>query len=107
MVINCKEPTEHYSSGRELLLTWDINKDESLSKSELLASIQAYIDCETPDLGGLCPIPISNEELLFIKKCYENYNGNINAICPPPTSYNFYIIIIAIAVLALLLIFRK
>lgn len=98
-MIKCKEPTEHYSSGRALLLAWDTDMNKWLSENETEEAVLAYLGYVQPSL--------TFDEMEYVAKCYMDYDGDINAMCPPPTSYNFYIIIIAIAILALLLIFRK
>ena len=91
MTVRCKEPTEHYSSGRALLLAWDTNMNEWLEEGETTAAILAYLKN-----GAL-----NQDEIAFIFRCYEDYGGDINAICPKSMEW-WHWVVIAIIVLIIL-----
>ena len=69
-LITCDE-AEHYPSGRALLEHYDTDSDGVLTQAE---TVQAIMD-------GLDEI-INIAETTFIYKCYEDYSGVINDMCP-------------------------
>lgn len=69
MTVTCDAPTSHFSSGCELLLHYDVDKDGLINLSELT---QSHSDYES----GI----ITEEEFDFVSDAY--INGGINVICP-------------------------
>jgi len=69
MPVTCDAPTSHFSSGCELVLHYDANKDGNIDIDELN---QSYTDYE----NGI----ITEEEFDFVSDAYINYG--INVICP-------------------------
>jgi len=69
--ITCYEATEHYASGRDLLLYYDPNGDGVLTQQEAASAI-------LDSLSGV----INSAEGLFIAFCWETYAGVINDMCP-------------------------
>lgn len=69
--ITCDE-AEHYLSGRALLEHYDTDSDGVLTQAE---TVQAILD-------GLDDI-INIAEMVFVYRCYEDYSGVINDMCPP------------------------
>ena len=66
-MIKCKEPTEHYSSGRALLKAWDTDKNGFISGAESARAI-AQLPGEPP---------LTMEEINFIYTCYTEHGGSI------------------------------
>ena len=101
-MVECNKPTEHYSSGRALLLAWDkIIKDKTLSEEELLKAILSYL---LYDPTKLAESPITLDEVNFLYDCNQNYNGDINKMCPPllPTSFYMFLFVVGVITLYLL-----
>ena len=103
-MVTCNEPTENYSNGRALLLAWDANKDKTISKEDVDVAVKALIDCRT---DYLCPVPISDREIAFIHRCYDDYNGDINKMCPSPIPTTFYMFLFVVGVITLYLLGGK
>lgn len=72
--VDCTHPTPYHSSGRELLIWWDKDKDGVLSESETEEAILAYLGYGEGD--------ITINELDLIIECYFDYVGVIDDICP-------------------------
>ena len=89
-MITCKDPTEHYSSGRELLLAWDTDMNKWLSENESEQAILAY-------LGYVQP-PLTLDEMEYVAKCYMDYGGDINAMCPKQDNNAILTLIILIGI---------
>lgn len=71
-IVTCTDPTVHFASGCDLLKYYDSDGDGILSESEYATAIH----------DGLITHTITNAELQFVRRCYEDYGGIINNICP-------------------------
>jgi len=81
-----------------LLLAWDkIIKDKTLSIEEVFEALQAY-----RRQGAL-----SDNEMEFVLRCFEDYNGDINKMCPPSMPTSFYIFLFVVGVIAMYLLGGK
>ena len=92
-MIECDKPTEHYHSGRALLLAWDTDMNKWLSNDETVEAVLAHLGYAQP--------PLTRNEMDFVVKCYMDYDGNINAMCPKSMEW-WYWILIAIAIIIVL-----
>lgn len=93
-MVTCKEQTEHYSSGRALLEAYDLDLNKWISKEETVNAILVYLADST----------LSQDEITFIIHCYEDYGGDINAMCPKPAiDWWFWILIATIIIIIYML----
>ena len=69
--VTCDAPTEHFASGKALLQHYDGNSDGVITQIE---AAQALLDA-LEDV-------INIAEGIFVGKCYEDYAGVINDMCP-------------------------
>ena len=70
-MVTCYEPTEHFASGRDLLLYYDTDGNGVLSQQEAAQAIM------NGNVGA-----INTAEAIFVVKCWETYAGVINDMCP-------------------------
>ena len=77
--VNCIDPTPNHTSGREMLLYWDKDKDGVMSKDEVTDAILDNL------MGGA----MTTNEVVLVIVCYENYAGIIDDMCPPTVTITF------------------
>ena len=97
MVIECGKPTEHYSSGRALLKAWDTNMNNLLSEGETRTAMMIYLTSTS----------LTPDEIDFIISCYNDYGGDINAMCPPSSDWMYWLVLAGIAIIILYMIGGK
>lgn len=77
--VDCTHPTPYHSSGREMLIHYDVNKDGVISQDEATNAMFGYL------IEG---IPTVNEVRLILE-CYEDYSGVIDDICASVVTVTF------------------